>query len=87
MGWYDGCEVFKFEFDTAWLPPRAWLETVADMFPTLCFKLHYEEPCCYFAGDLIWENGTLSDAAYDQQQCGEAFAWMDEDNQEDIMVI
>lgn len=86
MGWHEGCEGIEFEFDTAWSPPRAWFETVVSLFPKLRFKLHYEEPGCYFAGDLIWEDEILQDTEYTQQQCAEAFAWMEEDEDDELLI-
>lgn len=55
------------------------------MFPTLYATLHYEEPGCYFAGDIIWENGELVEVEYSQQQCEKAFAWMN-DEEDDLLL-
>ena len=85
MGWSEGCEGIEFEFDTAWSPPRDWFEQVCSMFPTLYATLHYEEPGCYFAGDIIWENGELVEVEYSQQQCEKAFAWMN-DEEDDLLL-
>ena len=41
---------FQVTFDSAWSPPIAWLEKVQKDFPTLKFKLIYEEPNNWFAG-------------------------------------
>ena len=79
MGWQDGCESISFSFDTAWSPPSMWFEKITKVFPTLQFKLHYEEPGCYFAGDLVYEDGHLYTDEYDDQRCAEAFAWMEEE--------
>ena len=79
MGWSEGCEMISFEFDTAWSPPRAWFETVVEKFPMLSFELHYEEPGCYFAGDIFGGDGLCTYDEYDDERCAEVFEWMEED--------
>ena len=86
MGWQEGCESISFSFDTAWSPPTIWFERVTEMFPTLYFKLHYEEPGCYFAGDLTYEDGNIIDDAYDNERCAELFRWEDEDVDDPIVM-
>lgn len=39
-----------YEFDSAWAPPVEWLAKVAADFPSLSFKLTYEEPMMAFGG-------------------------------------
>ena len=34
----------RYEFDTAWTPPRPWITILAREYPTLAFTLHYLEP-------------------------------------------
>lgn len=75
MGWSEGCEGISFDFDTAWSPPREWLYAVAAKFPNLSFKLHYEEPGCFFAGDLYAQDGMCIEDEYDEARCAETFAW------------
>lgn len=73
MGWSQGCKSILFDFDTAWSPPRAWLEKVVEMFPELTFELHYSEPGCYFAGDIYGKNGRCIYDEYDDKRCAELF--------------
>lgn len=86
LGWQEGCESICFGFDTAWSPPVPWLEKVADMFPTLTFLLHYEEPGCYFAGDVSGEKGKIYIRDYKGDELAEAFRWMFDDDPEDSEV-
>lgn len=84
MGWYETCEHIEFDFDTAWSPPRMWFEKIVEMFPDLTFKLHYEEPGCYFAGDIYGADGHCVYDEYDDKRCDELFQEMNDD--EDIIV-
>ena len=86
MGWQEGCDSISFSFDTAWTPPVFWFERMTEIFPTLYFKLHYEEPGCYFAGDLIYEDGNIIDDAYDDARCAQLFSW-EKEGEDDLMVI
>ena len=85
MGWQAGAEKIFLGFDTAWSPPTAWLKAIAELFPIFSFKLHYEEPGCYFAGDLYAEEGVCWDDSYDDYRCRQIFA-CNEDNLEDEAV-
>lgn len=85
MGWHEGVERITFGFDTAWSPPIAWLEKVAPLFPTLHFKLHYEEPGCYFAGDVYGENGICTIDEFDDARCDALFQyWADSEDDEQV---
>jgi hypothetical protein len=44
-------------FDTAWAPPIAWLEFVAEKFPELQFTMRYEEPGVNFCGVVEFIDG------------------------------
>jgi len=46
-----------YEFETAWAPPVAAIDHVAKDFPTLTFKLLYEEVGMMFVGRYITEHG------------------------------
>ena len=83
MGWSEGCEKICFDFDTAWSPPLAWFKVVVEKFPLLTFELHYEEPGCYFAGDVFGVNGRCRHEQYDVEQCDKLFQEVDE---EDIII-
>lgn len=82
MGWHEGAEKICFSFDTAWSPPCAWLEAIAEKYPALHFQLHYEEPGCFFAGDLYGENGVCWQDDYDDNRCAELFGYSEEEEQE-----
>lgn len=41
---------FLIQFDTAWSPPSKWLETAADQYPELIFRLAYCEVGAQFYG-------------------------------------
>lgn len=49
------------------------------MFPDLRFEMHYEEPGCFFAGDVLCESGDVDITEYDDAQCRELFAYEDDD--------
>jgi hypothetical protein len=46
-----------YNFDTAWSPPLKWMETIAEKYKNLKFKLSFCESGCDFAGYQIYENG------------------------------
>lgn len=79
MGWKPGADSLFIGFDTAWSPPIAWMEKVAERFTELQFKLHYEEPGCFFAGDLYAENGEHWLDEYDDARCHELFNYEQEE--------
>jgi len=74
-GWTEGCDSVTFDFETAWSPPVAWLQTAAARYPELSFKLHYEEAGCCFAGDILGEAGETTDIPYNDDQLRELFDW------------
>lgn len=52
---------YKYYFDTAWAPPIKWLEKVGELYPTIKFKLKYDEPGAGFKGIAISANGKFED--------------------------
>ena len=54
--WHGGA---LYEFDTAWNPPLAFLQTVSQSWPTLVFVLDYEEPGNAFKGLARTQAGTM----------------------------
>lgn len=81
IGWTKGCEHIYFEFETAWSPPIEWLMKVVAMFPELQFKLHYEEPGCYFAGDVYAISGSYTIDEYDIDRCDAIFQYCQENEE------
>src|SRR5512135_153201 len=57
----EGYLVYLFE--SAWVPPVAWLERVSRKFPTLKFQLRYDEPDQGFLGVAKAEAGIVRDDA------------------------
>jgi hypothetical protein len=49
----DEDEIFSVDYDTAWAPNNAWVNYIAKKFPTLEFRLSYEEPGMDFCGVYI----------------------------------
>ena len=82
-GWREGDSWVSFDFDTAWSPPLPWLEKVAPMFPELTFELHYEEPGCYFAGDVYACGDEFQVDEYDDDRLRDLFLWDEEDEDEE----
>ena len=52
---------YKYYFDTAWSPPSEWLEKIGKLYPTIDFKLKYEEPGFNFKGISTSINGEYED--------------------------
>ena len=52
-------EVLVYKFDTAWSPPVAAVEAMANAFPTLAFTLRYAEYGVGFAGEAHFAGGVL----------------------------
>ena len=46
-------------FDTAWSPPLAWLEKVAETYPSLDFEIEYSESGCDFSGIAKYSGGEV----------------------------
>ena len=82
FAWEEDMTEFILYFDTAWSPPISWLTTVAPMFPKLRFEMHYEEPGCFFAGDVTCEGGDFEEDCYDDDRCRKLFGYDDEDDSE-----
>lgn len=76
LGWMEGCASIETEFDTAWSPPKCWLAKASELFPQLSFKLHFEEPGNYFAGDIFGEAGECSIDDYDGERLEQTFAYL-----------
>ena len=51
----SGDMIYKFE--TAWGPPRPWVQKVSKDFPDLFFSIVFVEEGVYFAGLYEYENG------------------------------
>lgn len=48
-----------YNFSSAWTPPIAWLERVAQQWPDLRFSLSYDEPGSGFRGVVVGEQGEV----------------------------
>ena len=53
----------EYTFDSAWSPPVAWLEEVSKKFPTLDFRLKYDDPANGFLGIAKAKAGIVRDDA------------------------
>lgn len=73
IDWEEGMAAIDIHFESAWSPPIPWLITVAKMFPSLTLKLHYEEPGCFFAGEVTCKGASVIDDPYDDERCMELF--------------
>lgn len=63
----------ELQFDTAWGPPTAFLESLATMFPMLDFVLEYAEGGMGFGGRRIYIKGVLTEVvetSETQDTCG-----------------
>lgn len=56
----DNSGYAQYGFDTAWSPPETLIEKVSVDWPTLTFRLEYEEPGMNFAGCCEYHNGELT---------------------------
>lgn len=61
-----GDEQLTYHFQTAWGPPKEWLEKVAKKYPELTFELFYEEPGMDFLGRVEYEDGELTGEMEDE---------------------
>ena len=59
-----GGEAF-YSFDTAWSPPVAWLQKVAEDFPHLEFELRYYEPGMGFVGIASAKGGFFKEETFE----------------------
>jgi hypothetical protein len=57
-----------YRFSSAWSPPIEWLEAVSKMFPTLAFKMEYEEGGVGFKGEAEAVDGQLTDFCEDMTE-------------------
>jgi len=46
----DEDDMFAVQYDTAWSPNITWIHSMSKLYPTLEFKLTFEEPGCGFCG-------------------------------------
>ena len=62
-----GCKAgyAAFQFDSPWGPPSKALEKISHIWPSLKFKLEYEEPGMGFAGEAEYQDGLKSQASRD----------------------
>lgn len=49
----------SWQFETAWSPPCAWLQTMSGMWPSLTFSLWFEEWGMQFMGYMIAKDGKV----------------------------
>ena len=54
-----------YEFETAWTPPLAFLESVSRQWPALLWELDYEEALAGFQGLARAEAGVMEDHRFD----------------------
>ncbi len=71
---YSNPDWAEFEFDSAWSPPRRWLEAVSRQYPKLLFQLKYEEPNNAFMGVAVSKNGRLREQTIE-------YSWMWRDDE------
>jgi hypothetical protein len=55
----------EIKFETPWCPPKNWLENVSCKFPTLTFEMGYCEMGMHYYGEMIAENGNVSESTED----------------------
>ena len=55
----ESYNTFKYDFETAWSPPEAWLRRVALKWFELTFTLVYFEEGMQYAGKLVYDRGVL----------------------------
>lgn len=67
----DGMSLNIF-YDTAWGPNDGFIKFASIVYPSLKFRLSYEEPGMAFCGVLICENGEVQSEGQDELQ------WVDE---------
>jgi len=53
--------ILAYRFRCAWIPPEAWLESVARDFPELAFRLDYYGTEFCIAGRVVCEQGAVAE--------------------------
>lgn len=61
----------KVWFDTAWAPPKNWLEQVTQVFPELNFELAYNEHGMEYYGVTVASDGKVTDTLYKKYDAGD----------------
>lgn len=51
----------QYSFESAWAPPENWLRLIVELFPTLDFRIDYEESSCDIFGYYTGVNGVFTD--------------------------
>lgn len=51
--------IAKIDFSSAWSPPSPVVEKLAELYPTLDFKLEFEEVGADYSGYDLWEKGVF----------------------------
>jgi Ferredoxin-like domain in Api92-like protein len=59
-------ETLTYSFDTAWSPPRAWIERVAKKYDKLGFALIYAEPGWDVYGITVCREGEVAEDSHDE---------------------
>jgi len=54
-------DYLAYNFDTAWSPPVEFIEKLSGMYPSLTFKMTFEEGGCEIYGEVTYENGECTD--------------------------
>lgn len=62
-----------WDFTTAWSPPSGWAQHCSGLYPTLTFRLYFDEPGMCFAGLDVFQNGALQE---DASWHGESLSWI-----------
>lgn len=67
-----------YDFDSAWNAPLPVILKMSEMFPTLTFEIHFDEPGCQFQGTTQFKAGIATELMYRE---GESYIdeWDDED--------
>jgi hypothetical protein len=62
LDWDRYVDGVKLRFDTAWSPPMGWLETMSRDWPSLLFRIAFEEGGMDFMGYAIVKDGEYWEA-------------------------
>jgi hypothetical protein len=57
----DDDEYLEYEFASAWSPPVAWLKAISQRFPSLVFRLKFDEPSNGFMGVAQVHDGDVDE--------------------------